>query len=239
MTNSGFFATGRDYQLPHPPIDVAVLLVIHSAICRAFSMLRSSDFPLASAPEDRITQELHWVLEDHLRQSGEVPGFDQRIFQKVIRAPEIANFDGRHPAKKPDLMFELARDNTLVLSSQDALFIECKIVAVSHPLTTVYCNDGLSRFVNGDYAWAMQDGMMIGYVRCGNALSESLSSVMSREPYHTRLGRPSNCDAAPGNAAHPFAEELHYTIHERNFEWPHGRGPAQEIRIYHSWHSCS
>ena len=118
MDNAGFFAAGVEYQLPHPSIHTGVLVVTHNALRRAFALLRNTDFSLGTAHEDQVTQQLHWILEDRLRQTGEVPGFDERIFRKVWRAPEVTNFDGEHPAKKPDLVFEIVRDETLVLSSQ-------------------------------------------------------------------------------------------------------------------------
>src|SRR5688572_16985296 len=110
MTIAGFFATGIDFQLPHPPLDDSLLLVTHDAICRAFILLRQSPpsgFDLGTALEDQITRQLHWILENRLRRSGEVPGFDERVFRKVWRAPEVTNFDGKHPSKKPDLVFDL------------------------------------------------------------------------------------------------------------------------------------
>lgn len=239
MNNAGFFADGIDYQLPHPPIDDAVLLITHNAICRAFILLSRSGFALGTAHEDDVTRHLHSILENRLRQKGEIPGFDERLFRKVWRAPEFTNFDGCHPAKKPDLVFELVRDETLVLSTHDALFVECKLVGKSHPVTTAYCNEGVSRFIEGDYGWAMQEGMMLAYVRHGYTLSANLSPILASEPYHERLGQPSPLEVIPGGDAHTLAEDLHVTTHNRNFEWPHGKGHAQGIRIFHSWHDCS
>lgn len=239
MSNAGFFAAGVDYQLPHPPIDDAILLVTHNAVCRALFLLRGAGFPLKTARENEITRELHEILEDRLRQTGEVPGFNQLVFGKVIRAPEVRNHDGRHPDKKPDLVFDLVRDNTLVLSSQDALFVECKIVGNSHRITSLYCNNGLSRFIDGDYAWAMQEGMMLAYVRHGFTLSANLSPVLARDPYRGRLSTSSPLSVVSGGDANPLAEKLHVTAHSRSFQWQHGKGPATPIRVFHSWHDCS
>ena len=239
MSSEGFFAAGVDYQLPHPPIDDGVLLVTHNAVSRALVLLRDDGFPLQAAGENEITRELHEILEDRLRQTGEVPGFDELVFRKVFRAPEVRNHDGTHPDKKPDLVFDLVRDNTLVLSSQDALFVECKIVGNSHRVTGLYCNRGISRFIDGDYAWAMQEGMMLGYVRHGFTLAANLSPVLARGPDHERLGTPSPLSVVPGSNASPFAEELHVTTHKRHFQWARGKGPATPIRIFHSWHDCS
>lgn len=238
MNIVGFFADGNDYQLPHPTIDNAVLLVTHNAICRAFELLRETCFVLGAAQEDDITRELQLILENHLRQNGEIPGFDERVFGKVWRAPEFTNFDGNHPAKKPDLVFELVRDESLVLSTHDALFVECKLVSNVHPVTTSYCNKGVYRFVKGDYGWAMQEGMMLAYVRHNYTLLTNLNPILTQEPYHHRLGHPLPLEVVPEGDTHPFAEELHLTTHSRDFEWPHEKGPANEIRIFHSWHKC-
>lgn len=239
MSNAGFFAAGVEYQLPHPPIDDGVLLITHKAVCRAFEILRESGFCLKAAHEDQVTREIFWILEDRLRQTGEVRGFDELVFRKVLRAPEVANFDGMHPAKKPDLVFDLVRDSTLVLSSQDSLFVECKLVGKSHRVTNVYSKDGLSRFIDGDYAWAMQEGMMLGYVRHGFTLAANLSPVLARDCYRERLGTQTPLSIVPDSDANPLSEKLHVTTHNRNFQWARGKGPATPIRIFHSWHDCS
>ena len=37
-----------------------------------------------------------------------------------------------------------------------------------------YCDDGLVRFVRGDYAWAMQEAMMLAYTRDGRTIAGHL-----------------------------------------------------------------
>ena len=239
MQNAGFFAAGVDYQLPHPTIDSAVFVVIHNAVRRAFALLRATTFSLPTAQEDQITQQLQWILEDRLRQTGEVPGFDERVFRRVLRAPEVTNFDGQHPAKKPDLVFELARDETLVLSSQDSLFVECKRVGTTHPVGSVYCDTGVSRFIDGDYAWAMQEAMMLGYVRSGYTILGKLDPILAAQPHYDRLGQPTATALVPASVSDPSTEHLRSTLHNRSFDWPHGQGPAVNIRLFHSWHDCS
>lgn len=241
MTIAGFFANGINYRLPHPPLDDAVLLIAHDAICRGLELLRQSPptgFALATAGEDQITRQLHWILENRLRKNGEVAGFDERIFQKVSRAPEVTNFDGNHPAKKPDLVFDLARDEPLVLSSHDALFVECKPVGKTHPVTTDYCDAGTKRFINGDYAWAMQEAMMLAYVRNGYSLAANLGPVLAAEPRHSALGKPGTFQAVAGAVPPATGEILCFTKHARDFTWTGGFGAAGEIRIFHSWHDC-
>jgi hypothetical protein len=242
MSIAGFFAEGIDFHLPHPALDDSVLLIAHDAICHAFSLLRKAppeDFDLSSAQENAITQQLEWILENHLRKTGKVAGFDERIFQKVRRGAEVTNFNGKHPSKKPDLVFDLARDAPLALSSLDALFVECKPVDKAHPLEKHYGNMGAFRFINGDYGWAMQEGMMVAYARDGNTLSASLPPAFSNEPLHSLLGKPTAITLVANGATSPKAEQLHFTTHQRNFQWPQSKGSASPIRIFHSWHKCS
>jgi hypothetical protein len=242
MTIAGFFSDGIEFHLPHPELDEAVLLVAHEAIARAFALLRESppaDFNLSSAQENAITQQLEWILENRLRKTGEVPGFDERVFLKVRRGAEVTNFDGKHPSKQPDLVFDLARDAPLVLSTLDALFVECKPVDASHPLPKHYGEKGVWRFICGDYSWAMQEAMMLAYVRNKHTLAASLSPAFATEPLKSMLGDPTPIDTVAGSVISSMVEALHVTTHHRNFDWPQGKGKAIPIRLYHSWHNCS
>lgn len=128
----GFFVADPDYRLPHPRIPLRVILVIHLALTKAFQLLRTqppAGFVLLTAKEDEITLELYRVLEDRLLGGNVIAGFDRRRFRNVVRAPEVPNYDGTHPAKKPDVvMFLMEREHLSVRPSQDALFAECKPV---------------------------------------------------------------------------------------------------------------
>jgi hypothetical protein len=241
MSIAGFFSDRIDFRLPHPPLDTSVLFVAHDAISFCLKLLRDSPpngFALGTAREDEITRQLHWILENRVRTSNEVAGFDERIFRRIWRAPEFTNFDGRHPGKKPDLVFELSRDEPLVLSSHDGLFVECKPVGVSHSISRNYCDEGAARFVQGDYAWAMQEGMMLAYVRNNFTIETHLKPVLTTAPQSSKLGLASGVEAVAGGAASAFSECLHVTTHTRGFQWPQQNGQAQPIRIFHSWHEC-
>jgi hypothetical protein len=196
-------------------------------------------FLLDTAKEDDITRQLHSILEDRLLGSKEVEGFDRRRIKNVVRAPEVTNFDGTHPAKKPDLvLFLMKREHLSALPSQDGIFAECKPVDDSHPVGEHYCDSGIRRFVNGDYAWAMQDGMMIAYVRGGRTISKDLASALAAKRRRADLGSPSSPTVVSASNTFPDAEALQSTLHQRSFAWLGGRGTACEIRVFHSWHVC-
>lgn len=129
----------------------------------------------SSANEDTITQMLKEIIENRLRKNGEIEGFNCALFGKVTRDQKIPNVDKKHPDKMPDIFFDLKREKLPVLSDQDGLFVECKPVDQKHPIFSCYCKKGLIRFIDGDYAWAMQDALMVGYVKTPYSLKRFAS----------------------------------------------------------------
>ena len=72
---TGFFTLGvppEQYDLPHPPLGLPVILFLRRVLLRAFEKLRDRGFPLATEREDRVTEQLFNVLENDLRQTGEI-----------------------------------------------------------------------------------------------------------------------------------------------------------------------
>ncbi len=242
MSVSGFFSKGiKLYELPHRKAE-RQLLVVNDAVRYAFRLLGAdppNGFVLNTALENEITRQLHWILENRLMHSKEVNGFSVLWFKNVSRAPELTNVDGKHPDKKPDLVFSLQRDKMPVLSSHDAVFAECKPVnKVTHKILPKYCKDGLIRFINGDYAWTMREGLMIGYVKDGLTIHEHLADELAEEKLHREMGNPTPPSQVSGSEPTEHAQALYVTTHQRDFDWTPNRGKACEIRIYHSWHSC-
>ena len=224
----GFFTHGIEYTLPHPQIPQRTVLLLCKAIKRAWQLLLErppSNFILQSADEDTITQVLVEIIENRLRKSGDVNGFNCALFGKVTRDQKIPNFDKKHPDKMPDIFFDLKRDQLPILSNQDGLFVECKPVDREHPILSCYCQKGLIRFVNGDYAWAMQDALMVGYVKKFYSFKK-LASVLDDKK-----------SAALNTTNHYVVDEymIYRSNHIRNFEWPERRGRACPISVAHLW----
>ena len=127
-----------------------------------------------------------------------------------------------------------------VVPEFEALFVECKPVDASHPAGAKYCDDGLIRFVRGDYAWGMQEGMMLAYARNGRTIAGHLTPAMHEAPRVTSLATeqfPEPCNLAAA-AACAGAEAVHKSRHRRGFPWRDSKGPATDITIYHLWHEC-
>lgn len=225
----GFFTQAIDFTLPHPPIPQRTILILYEVIRKAWRLLLDnppSGFHLHSADEDTITQMLVEIIENRLRKYGEVEGFSNALFGKVIREPKITNVDKNHPDKMPDIFFDLKREQLPILSDQDGLFVECKPVDKKHPILSCYCKKGLMRFLSGDYAWAMQDALMVGYVKDHNSF-DKLSSVLDDKKKHAVLKTVAHTSTGD--------HDTYRSIHEREFDWPEGRGKACSITISHLW----
>lgn len=244
---TGLFTLGvppEGYHLPHPRLGLPVILLVRRVVLRAFEILCARGFSLAAEKEDAITAALRGVIENDLRKTGSVKGFSCRTHEAVIRQGQVENFDLTRLSKTPDLCFRLRNDEEEprpVLSTHDALFVECKPVDRDHSAGGKYCDDGLCRFVDGDYAWAMEEGLMLGYVRHGRTIAKHLISAMQE---HKRLDRLKTAELPrpvehPGAVAQDSAEVLHVSRHRRGFPWVDDKGPATDILIYHSWHNCS
>lgn len=223
----GFFTQDIEFTLPHPPIPQRTILLLCKVIRRAWQLLAEnppSGFILHAANEDTITQILVEIIENRLRKYGEVNGFNKVQFGKVVREPKITNFNKEHPDKMPDIFFDLKREKAPVLSDQDGLFVECKPVDSKHPVSSCYCQMGLIRFVNGDYAWAMQDALMIGYVT-GHYSYEKLASVLNKND-SANLKTNNHSEIVPS---------IYRSNHDREFEWPESCGHACQISVSHLW----
>ncbi len=100
-----------------------------------------------------------------------------------------------------------------------------------------YCEEGLVRFIRGDYAWAMQDALMVAYARDTRTIASHLIPAMARRA-HLHVREPVAPLLADDRSAGEHYEALHSSEHGRPFDWTNGRGPACPITVYHSWHDC-
>lgn len=223
--------------LPHPPLSLQVHLVVELAICVAWElMIRNgrAGFDLQTANEDSVTLELHERLYNEVFTSDIVEGFNRDVFTSIHREPKICNFNRMHPDKMPDMFVDFVDRPAGVMNTQHGLFIECKPVDRKHPTGSNYCDDGLIRFIRGDYAWTMQSAMMVGYARAGYSLLPKLSTALAsprKEPIPTAFG-PEFC---PRTAATVFSEQVAVSKHQRTFSYIENQTSADAIVIRHLW----
>lgn len=226
------------YDLPHPRVELPIILILRRVVSRAIALLEQRGFQLATAQEDEVTNALFAVVENDLRRNGSIPGFNANTFDPVVRHAKVVNYNFEKTKKEPDLCFRLRCDGEprRVIGDQDAIFVECKPVDKKHYAGSHYCDDGLFRFVDGDYAWAMQDAIMLAYVRDGRSPDQHLMPAMAERVHRLKIVDPLRSVArAPAERG---ADVLYRSRHERGFLWPDDKGPASNIWIYHLWHRC-
>ncbi len=225
--------TNAAESLPHEDFPVSTQRVVVKAFKAAWSELRDrAGEELTTCEEDRITAGLEYCL-NRIREDREHPsGFRATLFQSVNRGAEVVSYDGRHVKKMPDLVVRLCsrRTTSIPFPAYRAMFVECKIVDRSHGVSD-YGKEGLARFVDGRYAWAMPSAMMIAYTRGDYSVAGTLLGFLEKhrgeaDPYRTR-SLPLEVTA--------LGREVFVSKHDRPWTFPETDRSAGPITILHLW----
>jgi hypothetical protein len=163
----------RGQVLPLAPLHEIHLVLIAEVLARAWNDLhvgRRSTLLAGSETEVNtlIETRLNALLEEDERWSQLVRG--------VARGKETLSYDGTHLEKRPDLSIYLTDRNPSF-----PLIAECKLIdARSRKNVGLYCNDGLVRFVRGEYGWAARESFMLAYVRDGSTILSCLKPFLGQ-----------------------------------------------------------
>lgn len=207
------------------PISQSQLLVVEAGIREAWRRIAKKLSP--SASEVEVNTSLEAQLNELLAKPTEVAGFDYETFETVVRGGEQTDASGGALEKRPDLAFRLARSHGGSKSNW-ALFVECKIVDKTHRVSR-YCKDGLARFVDGRYAWAVNVGMMVAYTRDGFTLPKKLQGHLRRTAEcHVPKLVLTKC-AAPSQAYESTHPRSHIKVP------PPAAATPPDIRVVHLW----
>ena len=159
---------------------------------------------IASGREEEITERLHSVLNELDEEDRRcAPGLD--LFETVDRGAKVTTSDGRIE-KAPDLVFRPSYRRGVRNLSDWGLFVECKIVnaTVRHHSPSFYCENGVARFVKGEYAYRMPSGMMLAFVRDRSAPYVTLQELL-KAGYatlrHTAGEAPDECRSVHDRSA--------------------------------------
>ena len=233
----GFFDDStRQQMLPHPPISVAVHLIVEEAIRVAWGRLRTqprAGFDLRNAIENVVTHELYEVLFDDVFDKGIVSGFDRQTFVTGNREAKLRSYDGSHLDKMPDMTIELIGSDGIYKPTQNRLFIECKPIDPDHTVGQHYCDRGILRFVCGEYAWTMTSALMVGYVSGDYTIVPKLSdAIVKREGKLPASTKPKACHLTVSSS---FSELVHVTSHGRTFRYVETNEQAPDVTLRHLW----
>jgi len=229
--------TAEGIELPHKPLSSRACVIVELAIVRAWQWMIENPqpgFDLITAQENGVTHQLHEALFDVVFKNELADGFNKDVFTVGTRGAELRNFDGSKRDLKPDLLVGFIHRPNVAYPTQDWLFIECKPVDRDHAVGGHYCDKGLIRFVRGDYAWAMQSAMMVGYARDGYSLLPKLSEALAskrKEPIPTA----SCAEFCSRTKATAFAEQVAISKHQRTFNYDENGLSAGNIVVRHLW----
>jgi hypothetical protein len=228
-------------QLPHPTIPHRTLLLIEKALRLGWDLLRRDPplgFDLLQADEDSVTQNFRLVMSNRVLHDELVKGFSRRLF-RVLREPKYQNYKGDEIDKMPDLVVELIDRPRLAFLSDDGLFIECKPIDIEHTVGACYCGKGLIRFIDGRYAWAMPQAMMIGYIRGNYTIPEKLPPALKARSFRQDPNEIIDTLQYPisskDSKIEVWAEEVYVSIHKRGFPYIQTQQAAPPITIRHLW----
>jgi hypothetical protein len=231
----GFYQADR-IAIPHPPIPLAMCLIVEEAMRVAWERLKNQKSPkidLLTADEDAVTHELYEILFDEVYGEGLVDGFDEERFTVVTREAKVRNFDGMKLDKMPDLLVGIAGRNDIYRRSQDWLFVECKPIDASHTVGVHYGAKGIARFIRGEYAWALPNALMVGYASAGYSLDPKLSEgLRSRAKEFEVIDLPKVC---PKSKATGSSALVHVSQHGRTFNYRETGKAAPPILLRHLW----
>jgi hypothetical protein len=164
--------------------------------------------------EESVTEALQFLLND--RSGGARRATWINDFSPVSRSERQRTSDGRLN-KQPDLTFRPVPYATVTNTTRWGWFVECKIVNGAATVT-LYRDDGVRRFADGEYGAWMQSGAMLAYVRDGSKPMATLKPVL-RGQVRTR-------SVVAGSAPDLSQSE-------------HGRGslatPCVDVTLTHIW----
>ena len=157
----------RGHRLPLAPLHETHLILIAETLSRAWrDLLVEHRSTLLSGQE----VELKSFIESRLNALVDEEGLWSQLVRGVARGEETLSFDASHLEKQPGL-------NILLTNRSPAfpLLVECKLTdAPARKRIKLYCDDGLVRFVKGEYGWAGREAFMLAYVRDGSTISSCL-----------------------------------------------------------------
>jgi hypothetical protein len=229
--------TRRVVRLPLPAIQPEHLSVVLETLAAAVEEVAAehdtlvrhgSEAEISALVEARLCA---YLLEPDTGTAQDEPALLwmwRQLARAIARGKESVGHDGKRIELRPDLNIFLTGQHPSF-----PLIVECKIIDLRGEKTVrMYFDNGVSRFLDGDYGWAAQEGVMLAYVRDGSRLHAKLAPLMEEDGGSTyAVVQP--LERMPGPPA-----ELARSIHARRFRY-HGRTPPEDdpgsITLWHLW----
>lgn len=210
----------RGIQLPLPPLQRRHIKVIVEFLAEAWNgLLTNQEKVLREKDEPEINALMEARLDDIRLEKPEW----SMLVTGVSRGKESVSYDGKSLEKRPDLSVHLTNR-----PFRFPLVVECKLIdKKTRKNVNKYCDNGIVRFIDGEYAWYGHEAFMLAYVRDNSAIENVLTTYLSK----TQHNIPDSY----------LTEQLPQTINVTNHELAqsrHGRrfpmNPGS-IAVWHLW----
>lgn len=213
--------------LPTPALDREHIEIILDLLQRAYDEVKLQHHGSVATCDEK---HMNALMEGRLNALVRSNPLYEALVLAVSRGSERTNYDATHMENRPDIQIKLT--NRL---SPFSLIVECKILDKPHQKTIdLYCDNGLLRFVNGQYAWENREAVMLAYVRDGSNISNTLHPFLSAAGA-TSTNRYKVAFLPQKRFSLPDAA---CSLHERSFTYVHsgqaGQAPG-DILVWHLW----
>jgi hypothetical protein len=212
----GLLTEGR--VLPEPPLDARKRRAIIDLLRRAWAEVQGDLTPDLYEPD--VTTRLVLRLNNLLRRPD-----------RTVRAKAVVNGAADDAKAVTIVGVRLIPDIQLNLRDPSApLTVEAKVIR-SPASIGEYCGvEGMGAFVSGEYGWERREGVMLGYVRDGSTLGQTL--VPCLEALRTKRGDPLRQRAC----GVPTLDGEVDSVHDRpGLMVPETQLPLGEITLWHVW----
>lgn len=240
--SSSIVAKARESRarLPFDPIPALWVGAIELALRKAWQELVGNQarykVNVQTADEHKISEPLVAAF-NFLRNNNQ----DKDPFQAVVKHFDRAyvgagyrNYKNEE-IQQPDIVFmPCIAPHAGIESQYFAIFVEAKVISNhSHQSISEYFRDGVIRFIDGRYAWAMSHGLMLAYLRgvdldANSAIKEYLQPSKRRQRFEVE---DDSVRVFPPN---PFPK-VHQTRHSRSWGYLDDGGSPGPIAIRHLW----
>jgi hypothetical protein len=218
----------RGLLLPLPEVQSDHLEIIAEGLTRAFLEIRhQSPQVTASGSEAELTALMEARLNKLIKQDP----FWGQLVVCVARGKESLSFDGSHLEKRPDLSIYLSNGNLGFPLITEAKILDSKAGQTER----LYCEKGLRRFLEGEYAWGTREAFMMAYVRDGSSIATKLTPFLSSKAPLASNGYLVEELPTPVECA---AGDLAWSKHGRKFAYGHQAPPMNlpgPISLWHLW----
>lgn len=219
---------------PYQPFPDAVLLAVVRATRQAWAPIADEERKCAKTDErSELQLNADLAIEmDALRRQGKIPQFNTDVFETPVPDAPTRDYTGEHISTRPDITIRLRDLRPLVADpTLDAIFLECKRLRQAENLG-LYFKSGMKRFLDGAYAWAVQQAIMVGYVETDQELPHDLETRLMRNGKDAEMQLVLDARSRP---VRPSGKRyLAYTRHQRKWEHLNKDVPG-DIELLHVW----